>query len=179
MKKQIAALAIIIGALGSFGAIAQQNNVAPAVNATKGEMQTVTVDPSAAPEKCNDKAECIKGKKHCKNADMQKCKKGKKGNNKFGKMGKKGGKKGCMNPALRGLNLTDAQKATLKEQCKVINEKYAAEFKKLKESKNNDMEKELKKILTSDQWKQYETQKAEMQKMAKEYKPDWTQKREK
>lgn len=169
MKKTIATLVVMIAA-GGFAAFAQKPSCKElpqnCEQATEVCAATVNQQNSDGTPK---KGGFEKGKKHF-DKKGGKCHKQRMGEIKCGK-------KGCCNPALKGITLSDQQKTTLKEQCKSINEKYNAEMKKLKEAKKADIDKQLKKILTADQWKQYEANKAQMKKMAEEQGQNWTQKR--
>lgn len=183
MKKTITALALMIFSFGALTATAQnqcpENNGKPCAKETATQCATAKTPCHAQMADCNgNDKNCTtpcngKDKKDCKgDCKKDKCKKG---NKHHGKKEGKCGKKPC-NPALEGITLTDAQKASLKEQCNTIKEKYNKEIQKIESSRRNDVEKALKKILTADQWKQYEENKARMQNMARQQGQDWTQK---
>ncbi len=117
---------------------------------------------------------CAKGEGKCVNAEG-KCPKGvktdckgPKGEGKACKNGKDGkpGKKAKFNP-FEGIELTPAQQASLdnlrskqKEEAKKIEEKAS----KQKEKNRQDFEKEVKKILTPEQWTKFEANKADRMK---------------
>lgn len=118
-----------------------------------------------------EKTECQKKEAKCCGKDGEfKAEKGKfktrhHGDKKVGK-GKKGSKE-RMNP-MAGINLTDAQKDKLKElrkEQKASVEKIDKEARAKKEKARAEFDKDLKKVLTPEQYAQYEANKAKAQEM--------------
>lgn len=151
MKKTLIAAAIVLASLTGFNVAAQ------AINTQDSQTKT----------------EC---RASCDKKDGE-CKKLKNGENKSGKMAdKKGGHKkgGCkQDKALEGLNLTDAQKQQIKDlraECKTAKEakkgqktEMNEEAKKAaREEARKNFDDKIKKILTPDQYKKYEANKAEI-----------------
>lgn len=165
MMKKVLSLTLAAIAMLSFGASAQTVNTDKSAKTVKSE-KVEKMKRDGKPENCE--AKCVKASKDCSKVakcakDSTKCHKGKaqKGDRRFDKEGKKKGPKmgspRAFNPqaAFEGINLTEAQKASLKQ----LNEKRMARRAEMKnqakEMKNAQKEasRDAKKAMMADRKK--------------------------
>lgn len=158
MMKKVLGLTLAAIAMMSFGASAQTVNASENAKAVKSEKVAKSKRDCKSE---NAEAKCVKATKDCAK-DCAKKGKDKKGQARQGKDGQKMGAPRAINPesAFEGINLTDAQKASLKQ----LNEKRMARRTEMKAQakEQTDAQKEAAR-------KNKEAMKADRQKAQKEY----------